>query len=156
LKKQKAHRLIRGRKRKQLEANIDILTMSQNTATSLSSNPECRLEEEQLVNTILQNELETMPENTKKAYLPKIKEFVEWCQSRNDSATVTPAKVSVFLDKEIINKEVQKGEKWSGVKRGKSTINHYVNALTKLWAIQVNQSFSFCIYRSAMCSYLKI
>ncbi len=106
---------------------------------------DCRLEEDRVAYKPIELELSNMPVNSRKAYPSKIFEFVDWCRSRNDGVTVTPAKVANFLEKNVLNREVKKGEKWQGIKVGKSTIEHYVSALTKLHSFQVDYFFVFAM-----------
>lgn len=82
-------------------------------------------------------------ERTKKAYLPKIKEFQAWCrtdaiQSRKDPAsryTVTPECTLRFLD--YIK---TRGRKKNGQALSYSSMNGYVNAVTKYWQSQTTSN----------------
>ncbi len=123
--------------------HIGAIPSSSSSSPRTITESDCRLEEERVAYTTIELELSNMPINSRKAYISKIHEFINLCKSRNDSFTVTPHKVANFLQKEIIDRNIKKGDKWNGVKVGKSTIEHYVNALTKLHSFQVHTFFLF-------------
>lgn len=100
-------------------------------------NAELRMEEELNTYAIVNHSQQSRPRNTIAAFEPKQKEFVDWAESKGyeNPSTVTEAKVALFLNTVVVNRENKRN---AAKKIGKSTVERYISALTALSKYQVS------------------
>jgi len=100
-----------------------------------------RLQEENVANDILQEALRNRPKSTKKAFVKKQEEFINWARGKeyNPPEFVTQHKLVLFLYEEVIGRG---NRNCSGKKIGKPTVLQYISAITSLWKFQRDQGLN--------------
>ena len=104
-------------------------------------------------NALLLSE-QTQPKNTKKAYAPAQKEFVDWCTRSgfDDGSAVTSSKLLPFIQDEVANRALRPGrhnrKKKNRVREdgtevtqtlAASSVEAYVSSILRLWKIQYDR-----------------
>ena len=92
--------------------------------------------------------VQSRPKNTQLVYLPKQKEFGDFCREQQfrDGETVTEKKLLLFLNKKVIGRPLKRrsqkaapGVDLANTHINSRTVKTYVTAITDLWQQQHNQ-----------------
>ena len=97
-----------------------------------------RQAEEEAANEILNDSLQCRPKSTKKCFVRKQQEFIQWATEKQymPPETVTEAKVLLFLKERVLGRANRNDETKTV---GKPTVDQYISALTSLWKLQRSQ-----------------
>ena len=75
-------------------------------------------------------------EKTMKTYLPRIREFLEYCDEMDQDYAVHQKSLETFVDSRVVGRRLR--SKTPNVELvGLATVRGYIGALIKLWDIQV-------------------